>query len=198
MYDKLVDPDGVHSEFTRGGHGRKVDFEKIPLRSSAFRQWVRIVAADVAYDFPEVNRGLTYVIGVASGANRLVAPVASALNETAYPIETEKVGGVPVLGRVACRRIKVNEPDTVLVLEDVGSTGFSSGMIAEAAVKSGASRVVVHNTVQRATSLLELDRRRIDYSASFHEQEELPVLTPQQCLLDGYCQLEWELTPKQR
>lgn len=195
-----VDPHGVHSEFVSGMHGRKINFDGMPTESSLFRDWVDLSTRGVA-DYL-VERGMkrwglsaltgVVLLGVANGTNRLVEPVASEVGFGIVPLQTYKSSPKSVALDVETEALlRALEPQFVLAVEDVGTSGTTSATAVEAAWRTGASWVEVLNTVQRRDVLEELTARYIVYS-SIISTKAMRTYTAEECQKTGYCADGWE------
>jgi hypothetical protein len=85
------------------------------------------------------------------------------------------------------------EPWTAIMLEDVGTTGFSSGSVALECRQLGIDDVEVQNSLQRSTSLDFLDDNDIPHFSLF--KMILPTLSPELCRAAGDCSKGVELIP---
>lgn len=202
---EVVDPGGVHSEFAAGGHGRKVNFDGIPVDTDLFKDWVDITAHDVRQLLGD--RGLrrlgtnslsgAVLLSVANGTNRLVGPVAEKVGFGLLHMLTEKVDGVVRLGEEAAEEMRLLVPQFVLACEDVGTTGTSSSGAVSSARKAGAEWIEVLNSAQRRLQLPKLDALGVAYQATIMV-DDLPTYTPEECQKSGYCADGWQLIKREK
>ncbi len=192
----IIDPDGVHSVFTSGLHGQKINFKQIPDGSELFDLWVTTTARYIDENYPETEVPELFVASVDSGTNRLVGPVAEELGCRASAHLTKKVrDGEIVLVPDAVDAIRVYSPDLVLFLDDAGTTGctVSTGVIHARAV--GARRTAVLYAIQRSGTLPSLDDIDADYGAMI--KREMPAYTAEECAQDYFCAAGWDLRKRQ-
>lgn len=186
----ILDPVKMHHEFVSGMHGQKLDFDKIKTGSRLYKEWAEQNAEEIKNRFrmpPEV------ILGVANGTNRLALDVARRFDGRTIGLTTER-GRNPKtikLTKLARRVIGAVQPELVLVLEDVGTTGKSSVQPAREALETGAKNVEVIISWQRQPDLLELDKEGIPYHSLINYP--LATYTPKECQQSGFCSKGWDL-----
>jgi orotate phosphoribosyltransferase len=180
-----IDPVGVHHEFKRGKHGRKIDFEVVEGDPELFEIWVAEVADFISSNY-EVIPDL--LVSVANGTNRLTESVATKLG-IGFAL-TEKVDGIAVLSEGVTEVIHEASPDFALVLEDIGTTGYSSNNVAQQIKQLGAKRVEVLNSWQRMPELIYLIASRVAYKSLIVDYESVATYEPEDC---QHCRDNWEL-----
>lgn len=191
----IVDPEKVHSVFTNGDHGQKVDFDKIDASSNLFRDCVEVTAQAIDLSHPEEEVGRLLLVSVASGTNRFVGPIAEELGDRAGSALTTKLSdGTVELTPDAVEKIKSGNWDFTMFLEDTGTTGGTAASGVLCARMAGAERVAVKNILQRQPVL----KRLIEISAPYSSviAKDLPTYSPIECQDHGFCSMGWEL--KQR
>jgi orotate phosphoribosyltransferase-like protein len=187
----ILDPEGIHHEFRGGLHGQKLDFEKIDETGSLYDEWVVRTADFVRAEFRALPDA---VIGVAEGTNRFAIDVARRLGEEVVGLVSKKNDSdknILELSEPAQDYISSREPEFLVVLEDVGTTGSNSAQVADACLEAGADDVAVVVTWQRWFVLDRLDEIGIPYKALIRER--LPAYKPEDC---HFCQQGWELVPR--
>lgn len=195
-----VDPEGVHREFHSGMHGQKANFDDIPEDDPLFEDWVDINVEAIEEIQEEFLQPVDVVLGTANGANRPIDRIVSKLGRPTIGLKTRKdPTGFVTLTPQGWRKIHGRQSGLVVVVEDVGTTGYNSSNAATGACKAGAKRVVVLNTIQRCPELHWLDE-----AARFHPishraiiERDMPTLKPEVCrAVGGMCAKGWELIPK--
>jgi phosphoribosylpyrophosphate synthetase len=190
----VLDREGVHHQFARGMHGRKLDFEKIPDDSDLLEEWAEVGALSIQSQYAVREYGKLVILSVAEGTNRVVPLIAEKLGTKATALLTEKVSATTVrLSVEAQTEITDINPDLTVVFDDTGTTGSNSATAIIAARLAGAKEVVAMNTWQRRETLEELDKIGADYSAIIYEP--LPTYTLEDCFNLGYCAMGWEYIP---
>lgn len=197
----IMDPEGVHHGFVSGVHGQKLDFDKVSDGSELFGEWVDVSAHDINVHHLYLPR---FVLGVANGTNRLALAVADRLTDISEG--TEQVEGLVsakdpdnrkrlFLPEVTLEAISAEEPELVVIVEDVGTRGTNSVQVAEQALLAGAKDVVVQVTWQRGIALTRLEERGVRYRAII--KEHLPDFEPEACRSaeDGFCRRGWQFVP---
>lgn len=187
----VLDPEGVHHEFVSGMHGRKLDFDLIPDESELFGEWVNVCARRIEDLYEHDDWIKLALMSVANGTNRLVEPVAIELGAHYSTLLTEKISPKEVaLTRRSVVRLQSLEPDLVVAIEDVGTSGSTAATAVTSAREHGARRVEALNTWQRREQLEAL----VGIDAVYHSiiYEPLPTLTPEECQATGYCSWGWE------
>lgn len=196
----VLDPEGTHHEFKSGMHGQKLDFDVIPDDSDLYREWVDVTADYIAFElteFPEI------ILGVANGTNRLALDVARRFSDLTIGLVTEKDPKDKnriLLTELGRRAIKGIQPDHILVLEDVGTTGSSSVQPAVSARELLNNKtdqsVTVLTTWKRRPTLEKLDEQGIPHQAII--DEPLTTYSPEDCrdLEQGFCYRGWEFIPR--
>ncbi len=194
----IIEPDRVHSEFSQGLHGQKIDFDKIDELDPLFDQWVQITAETVDYYYPGKIRP-EFLVGVDGGTNRLVGPVAARLGSEVVALTTKKIGpSVVALEPAYFAQIMLAKPELVVVLEDAGTTGANAASAAKHSRGAGAQRVEAIFTWQRQPELYELDQAQIRYHSLI--KNFLPTFTADECRSNpnGFCARNWKLNPYNR
>ena len=193
----VLDPEGTHHEFNGGMHGQKLDFDNIDERGRLYSQWIEVTTSFIAEKFPKLPE---VIIGVANGTNRVALDTARSFDGDVIGLKSVKVREdskqlyIPTL---AARIIAGIEPDLVVVIEDVGTTGGSSVQVAKKALDLGASAVEVVTTWKRREHLEKLDEANIPHHAII--DEPLPTYEPVACQRDedGFCYRGWEFIPRE-
>lgn len=191
---RVMDPEGVHHEFSAGGHGQKLDFDNIPTGSELYNEWVQTAADYIHEEYDELP---DVILGVANGTNRVALDVARKFDGAVFgavsgksPENSKKL----YLPKSTLRLIGGMVPKFVLVLEDVGTTGSNSVQVAEQARATGAKHVEVLDTWQRRPQLERLDEAGIAYRAIINEP--LTTYSPEECRESGFCAQGWEFIPR--
>ncbi len=194
LAESIVDPEGTHHEFVSGLHGRKLDFDLIPTNSPLFKEWVEVVAHSLRKLYPKIDWTKTALLSVANGTNRLVEPVAKAINNNVTALKTEKLTSKSVkLSQDARQYIQSMKPELVIVIEDVSTKGTTLASAVNAARLAGAKHIEAVDTWQRREKLEELDRIGVSHHSII--KELLPTLTPEECRSSGYCAKGWQFIP---
>lgn len=182
----ILDKEGVHHVFSQGMHGRKIDFDLIPDDSGLFKLWVEITAEFIKDNYSPLPDA---VVGVANGTNRLAVAVAKTLGvEALITIKPEGSRNQPILTDEAIQKLEEIKPESLVILEDVGTRGTNSASVARSLREAGFSNFEVLNTWQRSENLTLLDELDVPYRAVI--KEVLVSYQPEQC---EYCQKGWEL-----
>jgi hypothetical protein len=189
-----LDPEGIHHELRSGLHGRKLDLgeENIPYDSPLHAEWED---QNVAYIKSTYDPQPNVIIGTANGTNCLAVNVARKLGGMTIGLETDKDPKDPNtirLSRVAQLVLSTVGPASVLVLDDVGTTGFNAAQVALAVRKMGFTWIGVLYTYWRTEALPYLSDADIPTDAIIHNP--LPTFTPEQCNQPGNpCAKGWDL-----
>ncbi len=190
----VLDAEDIHHEFAKGGHGRKLDFDKIDDGSDMFIEWMAVYARAVGELFP--YRPPDVLVGVANGANRVARHVGFLLGIKS--LETVKTDSRSVaLDEEARAYIDSEGPRLALITEDVGTTG-STAMTAVADLRQlGVPQVGAINGWQRNPVLEVFNRERVPHYSVIHHP--LPTFSPVDCQQqpDGYCYQGVELIRRQ-
>lgn len=177
----ILDGEALHHEFASGLHGRKLDFDKIETNSKLYDLWVSALTGYIHANYSPLPDVL---VGVANGTNRLATSVASRLGGESIGLVTVKEpSGVVRFSSDVLATIRSLNPDFVLILEDVGTSGGTASSVALAALSARVNRVEVLNTWQRSQTLPKLDEAGVPYRSLI--TEPLPNYTPDNC---AYCQ----------
>lgn len=188
----IIDPVGIHHEFTDGGHGRKADFANVVNNPELFGVWADISARFIAETYHD--RLPDTLVSVARGTNELSRSVAVKLGDSVRGVMTRRVNErFQLTQRAHELALKGMLGSFAVVLEDVGTTGKSTELVVEVMRQYGTRRIEVINGLQRSPALPYLDRAGIQHRALI--TAELPTFTPEQCASDpnGYCNLGYEL-----
>lgn len=181
----VLDPPNVHHEFAGGGHGRKLSLKEIDQNSPTYKFMIETEAEtieDLYYPLPDV------IVGMANSANRIAKDTAKFLGVTAIETEKNDIGNVvpTFLARLALKQL---EPEFLLVLEDVGTTGNTvAKFVSNLQSKYDVPRVEALFTWLRQPELPILQRKYIPYNAVIdHPLKTYP--SAKECLKDplGYC-----------
>ncbi|CAN5441887.1 hypothetical protein BH10PAT3_BH10PAT3_1270 [soil metagenome] len=189
----VLDPEGTHHEFVSGKHGQKLDFDVIPTGSLLYNEWVEVNVDFITDRHDEAE----IIMGVANGTNRLALDVAARFKGRKLGLVSEKDpenSKILRLGSLARRVIKSFEPELVVVVEDVGTTGSNSVQVAEACLDAGAKDVIVVPTWMRQPRLDRLEDADILYDPIINET--LATYTPDECRATGFCAQGWEYIPR--
>ena len=181
----VLDPPKVHHEFVSGKHGRKLDFDTIETGSDLYNEWVDVNVGFIVDEFPRTPE---VILGVANGTNRLSLDVARRFNGQSLGLVSEKDprnSKILSLNWLAARVIRAIEPELVVVVEDVGTTGSNSVQVAVQARELGAKKVIVVPTWQRQPSLGKLDEAGISYVPIIGQT--LPTFDKEDCEINGFC-----------
>jgi orotate phosphoribosyltransferase len=187
----ILDPIGIHHEFSSGMHGRKLDFDRIETHSELYNEWIDITTDFITQEYPMQPK---FLIGVANGTNRVSVDTANKLGGNIIGLDTEKDindSKIIHLTKMAKIIIEKSNPEFVLVVEDVGSTGSNSVQVASESLLAGARQVEILNTWQRRAHLEKLLELGIPYKSII--KVELPTFEPIVCELSGYCSKDWQL-----
>jgi orotate phosphoribosyltransferase len=190
----VLDPEGQHHEFVSGLHGRKLDFDKVQSGTVLYDEWTSITAEYIIQQYPAIPDAL---LGVANGTNRLARDIAPRLGHNIVGLYSRKDtqdSKILQLSDLALKYMEELEPELVIVVEDVGTTGSNSVQVAEQSLKAGAKNVEVVITWQRQPYLEKLEKAGIPYRALI--REDLPSYTPQSCRAEGYCSKGWKYIPR--
>lgn len=184
----VVDPEGVqHHEFVDGGHGRKVDYDKIKTNTRLFDEWMELYARFIAELY--ADRRPAALLGMANGANRISSRVATILGGGIVGLTTEKVDKKTVRVDESSRAcISSLAIDFVLTVEDMGTTGSTTATAVLDLRSLGVVDIEATNTHQRNPTLPRLDELGITYHSMIVD-DSLPTYQPDECatLPDGYC-----------
>ncbi len=184
----VLDPPTVHHEFAGHGHGRKLALKEIDEDSELYGFMIETEAEVIRelYDpLPDV------LIGMANSANRIARDVAPLLGDQVVVLETEKNRLGHVIPTYAARVALRNsiDPEFLLVIEDVGTTGKTVAKFAEKlSFWYTIPRLEAMFTWQRQPDLPVLDKRGIPYQAVINS----PLKTYKDAKAcrqdpDGYC-----------
>lgn len=191
-----------HTVFASGRHGIKIDLDEIPTESDLFNTWmdVQVQFIQETYDpLPEV------IIGTANGANRIAEAIAERI-DSVVALETQKDSeGTVVLPWVQARELRRLAVDSMLIVDDVGTTGSSVvplvKYIRNTAIRnwpnlSGNDALSVLYTWQRQPRLRHLTQNRIVHLAMIKNFQ--PTFSPTECEEDpeGYCANNLPLVPR--
>lgn len=180
LTEGILDDETIHHEFVSGVHGRKLDFDKILTGSELYNLWV-----DVSVEFIKDNYKTLpdMILGVANGTNRLAVSIAAKLGNGTIGLMSEKqTSRSSQLHKSVEDVIRGYEPNFVLVVEDVGTSGTTSETTARKALEAGAKYVEVLNGWQRNSKLEKLEDSNIKYRSVI--VETLPNYQPSDC---EYC-----------
>lgn len=191
---QVLEPFGKHHELSSGRHGEKIDFDRIPNESPVYQEWV-----DINAEYIEANYPLpTAIVGVANGANRLALDVARRFNGSVVGLVSEKPADrrLPIqLTRFSKRILNLIEPELVVVLENVCTTGTNAAMVAREVRATGAE-VRVLTTWKRSQVLDRLVEAHVPYDAII--DWSMQTYTPEECTKQGFCAQGIDLIPKER
>jgi len=184
----FIDEDGVlHHEFKRGNHGRKMDFGTVRKGMPQYSAWVKQNKRAIRERYSYEQE--LYIVGVESGTTELAFDVAEALGNFAVGLRTEKLPDNSVRlsesARLLLRNYMQTKPARVIVLEDVGTTGFTSGNVVLETHQAGAEHSEVQITWKRSQDLQFLDEHGIQHYAII--DDVVPSLRPEECEAYGDC-----------
>lgn len=186
LSSNVIEGEGTHSEFVTSTHGRKVDMDLILTASELYEQWTDVISSYIQENYETQP---TALIGVANGANRLAVSLATKLPNRPFGLMTEKASSKSVKLSVSVADIITQyQPEFVLVLEDVGTSGTSSLTAVKELKAAGAQHVEVLNTWQRTEKLYKLEEAGIPYRSII--KHLLPTYQPEDC---EYCKAGVEL-----
>jgi orotate phosphoribosyltransferase len=185
----FLDPQGqLHHEFVRGGHGRKLDFSVVRRGTKLYDIWKQLNKQAIKDRHPDLKNMV--ILGIANGTTQFAFDVAQSLNSISVTgLRTEKdkdnkvrltSGARLVIGDFAKRNVT-----NVVILEDVGTTGSTSGSVALECRELGVENTEVQLTWQRSRTLEFLDRNNIPYFSLINKI--LPTLSPEACRQGGDC-----------
>lgn len=189
----VLDPHGTHSEFVSGMHGQKLDFDNVDARTDPlYHEWIDVQVDFIRDNFPELP---DFILGVANGTNRVAYSLGERFEGDVIPFASRKDkdnSKVLYLPRMAQMALQIIQPNIVVVVEDVGTTGSNSVQIAEQALENGAGDAIVVTTWKRRERLERLEEAGIEYLAII--DEPLPTFTPEDCASDpnGFCARDWQ------
>jgi hypothetical protein len=197
----VIDPEGMHHEFTAGEHGQKVDFDGIPIEDQLFEEWVDSTAEKLDDLYPKivVPRRELLLVSVANGTNRLVQPVAQTLcGGEANVVMTEKLDAKTVGLSVSSKEvikalIESLKVKKAVILDDTGTTGSTTVTAFSALYELGVRDIEVLYAWQRKAHLERLIGLGVPHDSII--REPMPNYTPEQCLTRklGFCARGWEL-----
>ncbi len=187
----ILDPEGTHHEFARGGHGRKLDFDLIKEGTPLYGRWIGLHAGHIGKRRLRLP-GLV-LVGTANGTNRIARDVAAELGVD-Y-LTTQKISPSTVeLDAQSVRKTAETFFRRAIIIEGVGTTG---GTAMTAAVSTRTHSLNNEIPVEalfswiRTPTLPVFDGTDVPYRAFIHS--ELPTYGPEICADMGYCALHWEL-----
>ncbi|MDB5184953.1 MAG: hypothetical protein JWN38_761 [Candidatus Saccharibacteria bacterium] len=195
-YEGVFDPTGLHHEFSSGMHGQKLDLDKIPTDSPLYYNWISSISNFLYSEYDELPQA---VVGVARGTNRVALSVAERLQHQTEIIGVESTkapDGRVYLSAYASKLLFEAEPQSLVVVEDVATSGYNAGLVASAAQRLHIPRVSVLNTWQRRPQLERLAEAGIPYKSMIHEY--LPTYSAEDCARTGFCAQGWRLIPYPR
>lgn len=184
----FIDEEGVmHHEFKRGSHGRKMDFGMVKKGMPEYDAWVMQNKHAIRERYSYEHE--LYIVGVETGTTQLAFDVAEALGNFAVGLRTEKLPDNSVRLSESAKLLLGNymqtSPASVVVLEDVGTTGFTSGNVVLETQRAGAEFSEVQITWKRSTNLQFLDEHSIKNYTII--DETVPSMPPEECELYGDC-----------
>ena len=191
----VLDQDGVHHEFVTGVHGQKLDFDKIKTHSDFYIQWVCVYARAVRAIYADAELP-DAIVGIANGANRLAHSISAFLGDRVISLETEKIDDKSVrLTFDSIEKIENNKIDSILIIEDVGTSGSTVATAVDDLLKHGISNIAAINFWQCTKTLQKLDKMGIGYYAAI--DDVLPTFEPDKCKTDpnGFCKREFVFIP---
>lgn len=181
----ILDPEGVHHEFARGTHGRKLDFDLIAEDTALYKDWVALSAAAIR------SRRMPFaVLGIANGTNRLARDVARKLD--VMVLYTRKVSAreVALTKESLAELANSTKRGLVIAIEDVGTTGGTAYTGIHSLLEAGIEEVEGQFTWKRTDELPAFSEAGLTYQALI--DEPLPTYTAEQC---SYCAQGWKLIP---
>lgn len=186
----VLDPEGIHHEFVRGMHGRKLHFDRVRPGTSLYDEWVVVGAQTLRELHPDLS-GLI-LVSVAEGTNDVTVDIAEELGEGVIGLQTEKVGSRQVrLNKIARQVIRAVRPKRVCIFEDASTEGTIVLTAAEDLRSMDIEDPEVLTTWQRRHRLELLENAGIYYNAII--DEPVPTYTPEDCRRMGHCAAMWEL-----
>lgn len=191
-----LDPKGIHHEFVSGMHGQKLDFDLIGHKDPLYSEWTEVAADFIKQEFPELPE---IILGVANGTNRVALDTARRFDGAVHGAVSEKDkdnSKTLRLTHVANKLIRALNPELVIVLEDVGTTGSNSVQVARGALAAGAQDVEVVTTWKRRERLERLEESGISYRAII--DEALTTYSPEECQTEGFCSMGWKFIERER
>ncbi len=192
----FIDEEGVrHHEFKRGNHGRKMDFSVVEKGTPQYDKWVEL--NKLAIRERHSGEEELFIIGIADGTTQLAFDVVEAMGHYAVGLRTEKLSDNDVrltqAARLLVQKYIRAAPATVIALEDIGTTGYTSGGVILETRELGVESGEVQNTWQRSSVLDFLVQNHISHTAII--EKEVPSLRPEQCVKFGDCSKGVELIP---
>ena len=191
---QVMDVDGMHHEFVSGMHGQKLDFDKILTGTDFYIQWVSLYARAIKQIYGDVYPAA--IVGIANGANRLAKSIAPLISDDMIVLSTEKVDAKTVkLTEDSVEILKSQSIESVLIVEDVGTTGSTTVTAVHDLKDKGVKKIEALNGWVRTESLVRLDEIGLPYYALIHDV--LPVFSPDDCERDeeGFCKRGFEFVP---
>lgn len=194
----VLDPEGVHHEFSQGLHGRKADLDAIIEDTYLYDEWIDINTAFVADEFGLDALQNAVLVGVANGTNRVARDVSRAFDRKVPYIETFKnEQNLPELTWAAIDFLGTKQVELAIVLEDVITRGTNSAATVLSLQKhrpESLRRIEVVGTLQRG-----MPERLIELNVPYHAiiKHLMKDFTPEECgaAPDGFCKQGWELIP---
>lgn len=195
----VLDPEGTHHEFVSGMHGQKLDFDNIDRHTDPlYDEWIYVASEFIEQKYLVLPDA---IVGVADGTNSVAISLSQSPRLIAVKgLLTIKDARDPKkinLTRYSQEYMK-DRPDLVVVFEDVGTTGGSSGQVARQALKYGAKQVEVVTTWKRQEVLSKL----VEAGITYHAIIDKPLLTfePEACRTQegGFCYRRWEFIPREK
>ncbi len=204
----IVDPEGIHHEFTQGMHGRKVKFDKVRPGTSLYDEWIDLQAGTIfaRHIRPRLATEDSWprmvVLGIANGMNQQALDIAEALGHGVTGLTTVKMSKNTVtLDESSKENLLTAGPEVLQIVEDVGTAGTNaaSGVAVARLCLATAGREMPRTeetliTVQRRDALERLDEIRAQYFSLFVETVALPTFANEaECLSIGHCGDGWDL-----
>ena len=189
----LMDPEGVHHEFKSGMHGQKLDYDAIEEGTELFDRWAKLYLDFIMLGY---EKQPDLVMSVAEGVDQLVKRIGEFAGSTGPDTLLSKklADKTIVIDGKAREQIERKDYQSAVIVEDVGTTGRSSLMVAQQLRDLGIKKIEVINTWQRRPHLEKLEEAGVAYrSLNF---EPLTTFSPDECRAFGFCSKDWEFIPR--
>jgi hypoxanthine phosphoribosyltransferase len=163
-YPNVYDPPNIHHEFKDGGHGRKLDLEALESNGRIYQGLIYCMARAIEERYNPLPNVL---IGLANGGSRFADDLAVEIDGEVESLGTKKEDSRSVfLTYSAHQYLKDNDPEFVLLIDDVGTTGKTiRPVVKEVKYNNKDRRVEAFFAWQRQPQLRYLDYADIVYDS---------------------------------